>query len=62
MNESQKAELYGQLLNEHTRLHNKINEIKGQSIELNKSQMDEIKRFEMRQYQIMRHINEMMSR
>ena len=62
MNESQKAELYGQLLNGHTRLHKKINEIKGQSIELNKSQMDEIKRFEMRQYQIMRHINELMSR
>jgi hypothetical protein len=61
MNESQKAALYGQLLNEHTRLHNKINEIKGQNIELNKSQMDEIKRLEMRQLQIMNQIRVMMS-
>ena len=61
MNESQKAALYGQLLNEHTRLHNKINEIKCQNIELNKSQMDEIKRLEMRQLQIMNQIRVMMS-
>jgi hypothetical protein len=61
MNESQKAELYGQLLNEHTRLHNKINEIKGQSIDLNRSQLDEIKQLEMKQLHIMRQINMMMS-
>jgi hypothetical protein len=61
MNDSQKATLYGQLLNEHTRLHNKINEIKGQNIDLNKSQMDDIRKLEMRQLQIMNQIRLMMS-
>jgi hypothetical protein len=62
MNDNQKAILYGQLLNEHTRLHNKINEIKGQNIDLNKSQFDEIRKYEMRQNQIMRQINIMMTK
>jgi hypothetical protein len=61
MNDSQKATLYGQLLNEHTRLHNKINEIKGQNIDLNKSQMDDIKKLELKQLQIMNQIRLMMS-
>jgi hypothetical protein len=61
MNESQKAAFYGQLLNEHTRLHNQINEIKGQNIDLNKSQMDDIRKLEMRQLQIMKQIKQLMS-
>jgi hypothetical protein len=39
MNETQKAEIYGQLLNDHTRLHNQIQEIKGQNLELNQEQI-----------------------
>ena len=35
MTNEQKAQQYGQLLNEHTRLGNKIASIKGESIELN---------------------------
>ena len=38
MNDIQKANIYGQLLNEHTRLHNQINEIKGQNNDLSKGQ------------------------
>jgi len=62
MNESQKAALYGQLLNEHTRLHNKINEIKGQNIDLNRAQITEIVQLEARQRQIMQQINILMTR
>jgi len=62
MNESQKAALYGQLLNEHTRLHNKINEIKGQNIDLNRAQIAEIGQLEARQRQIMQQINILMTR
>jgi uncharacterized protein YdcH (DUF465 family) len=61
MTEQQKASLYGQLLNEHTRLHNKINEIKGQNIDLNQSQLSEIRKFESQQLQIMNQINVLMS-
>jgi hypothetical protein len=62
MTENQKASLYGQLLNEHTRLHNRINEIKGQNIDLNQTQINEIRRLESQQYQIMRQINVMMTK
>jgi len=62
MTEEQKAQIYGQLLNEHTRLHNKINEIKGQNIDLNKTQIQEIRSLEQQQFQIMRKINQLLSR
>lgn len=61
MTEQQKAVMYGQLLNEHTRLHNRINEIKGQNIDLNQSQISEIRKFESQQVQIIRKINTLMS-
>ena len=56
MTEQQKANLYGQLLNEHTRLHNRINEIKGQNLEPNQKQLQEIKKLESQQMDIMRKI------
>lgn len=56
MTEEQKANLYGQLLNEHTRLHNRINEIKGQSIDLNQKQLQDIKKLEFQQTDIMNKI------
>jgi hypothetical protein len=52
MNENQKAQKYGELLNEHTRVSNKIQEIKGQSIELSKQQELEIRQLQSRQVQI----------
>jgi len=61
MNEQQKADMYGQLLNEHTRLHNQINEIKGQNLELNQSQIQEVRNLEQAQLRIMQQINRLMS-
>jgi hypothetical protein len=61
MTNEQKAQQYGQLLNEHTKIGNKINEIKGQSIDLNRQQLDEIKRLESKQLLIMNFINRLMS-
>ncbi len=57
----QKAAIYGQLLNDHTRLHNQIQEIKGQSIDLNQKQLQEIKQLEQKQLFIMQQINRLMS-
>lgn len=61
MSAEQKAAIYGQLLNDHTRLHNKINEIKGQNIELNQKQIQEIRQLEQAQVIIMQKINRLMS-
>lgn len=61
ISEEQKASIYGQLLNEHTRLHNQINEIKGQNIELNQKQLQDIRNLEGKQRQIMQQINQLMS-
>jgi hypothetical protein len=57
----QKAQIYGQLLNDHTRLHNQINEIKGQNIELNQKQLMEVRQLEQKQLQIMQQIHRLMS-
>lgn len=61
MSAEQKAQIYGQLLNDHTRLHNQINEIKGQNIDLNQKQIMEIRQLEQRQLQIMQQIHRLMS-
>ena len=61
MTNEQKAQQYGQLLNEHTKIGNKINEIKGQSIDLNQSQLNEIGRLETQQIRIMNFINRLLS-
>jgi len=62
MTEQQKAAMYGQLLNEHTRLHNRINEIKGQNLELNQKQLIEVKKLENQQIDIMNKIRLLLSR
>ena len=61
MSAEQKAQIYGQLLNDHTRLHNQINEIKGQNIDLNPKQIQEIRQLEQRQIQIMQQIHRLLS-
>ena len=48
MNNSQKAEKYNQLMFEHTRIQNKISSIKGESINLDQRQLNEIKELENR--------------
>jgi|LakMenE01Jun11ns_1017448.scaffolds.fasta_scaffold8675131_2 hypothetical protein len=60
MNEQQKAEIYGNLLNEHTKCFNEINRIKAESLELNQEQKNRIQKFEQRQSQIMVEINKLM--
>jgi hypothetical protein len=60
MTNEQKAQQYGQLLNEHTRLGNKISSIKGESIELNQKQLNEIKSLESKQVQIMNSLQRLM--
>lgn len=61
MDNSQKAQMYGQLLNEHTRVANQISEIKSEHFEMNDEQMKRIKVLENKQVQIMLAINKLMS-
>lgn len=61
MTNEEKANLYGHLLNEHTKIGNRIQEIKGQSIDLNKSDIQKIKDLEAIQMKIMRDINRLFS-
>jgi len=62
MTEEQKAAAYGQLLNEHTRLHNRINEIKGQNLELTPKLLAEAKKLEQLQMDIMNKIKMLLTR
>ena len=57
MTEYQKADAYGQLLNEHTRIGNKVAEIKGQNIELTKEHQKQIEILQNKQIEIMNQIN-----
>ena len=61
MENSQKAQMYGQLLNEHTRVGNQISEIKAEHFEMNDEQMKRIKVLENKQVQIMLAIKKLMS-
>ena len=62
MTEQEKAMMYGHLLNEHTRLHNKINEIKGQNLDLTPKHQVEVKKLENQQLEIMRKIRMLFNR
>jgi hypothetical protein len=61
MNDEFKAQRYGELLNEHTRLSNEVSSVKGESIELSGEQKERIKKFQNRQVQIMNEINKLLS-
>lgn len=61
MTNEEKAQQYGQLLNQHTRIGNQISEIKGQNIELNKEQQLKIQQLQNQQLQIMNSINRLLS-
>jgi hypothetical protein len=60
MDNNRKAELYGQLLNEHTRLSNHISSIKGESLDLNENQRNEIHQLQQRQLFIMKQLESLM--
>lgn len=61
MNNEQKAQMYNQLLSEHTRIMNEISSIKGESIDLDNKQLMRIRQLEVRQQQIMSSIQQMMN-
>jgi hypothetical protein len=46
MNNEQKAEMYNQLMYEYTKTQNQISSIKGESINLNESQLRQIRELE----------------
>ena len=61
MTTEQKAQKYGELMNEHTKCFNQINSIKGESLELNQEQRLKIQKLEQRQNQIMQEVNRLLS-
>lgn len=61
MTTEQKGQIYGNLLNEHTKCFNQINSIKGESLELNREQRLRIQQLEQRQQQIMDEVNKLLS-
>ena len=48
MNNEQKAQKYNQLMYEYTRIQNQISSIKGESLELNEKQLNEVRDLESR--------------
>lgn len=56
MTEEQKAQTYGNLLNEHTKYFNQINRIKAESLDLNQEQRQKIYQLEEKQRKIMEQI------
>jgi hypothetical protein len=56
MTEEQKAQLYGSLLNEHTKYFNEINRNKADKLELNREQRFKIQELENRQKEIIEKI------
>jgi hypothetical protein len=53
MTEEQKAQIYGNLLNEHTKCFNEINLIKAENLELNREQILRVQQLEQKQIQLM---------
>ena len=60
MNNEQKAQEYNMLLSRFTQLGNRIQEIKGQDLELNQQQLQQIEKLQQEQQFIMSKINAMM--
>ena len=59
MNNEQKAEKYNQLLYEYTKVQNKISSIKGESLNLNQNQINEIKDLEKKLSFIMEYASKL---
>jgi len=53
MNNEEKAKVYNQLMFEYTKIQNRISSIKGESINLNQNQINEIRDLEGKLHQIM---------
>ena len=61
MDNNSKARIYGELLNEHTRIGNMISEINAQDFELNQDQRQQIRILKNRQIELMKSINKLFS-
>jgi hypothetical protein len=61
MDNNSKARIYGELLNEHTRIGNMISEINAQDFELNQDQRQQIRILQNRQIELMKSINKLFS-
>jgi hypothetical protein len=57
MNNEQKAQMYNQMMIEYTRLQNRVSSIKGESIDLNQKQLNEIQEIENRMRMIMSKVS-----
>ena len=53
MTQEEKAQVYGSLLNEHTKCFNEINRIKAENLELDKFQKQKIQQLEQKQLELM---------
>jgi hypothetical protein len=60
MRQEEKSQKYWSLLNQFDKIGNKIAEIKGQNIDLNQSQINEINMLKTKQNQIMKEVQQMM--
>lgn len=60
MRQEEKSQKYWMLLTQFDKIGNQIAEIKGQNLELNESQINEINRLKMKQNQIMTEVQQMM--
>ena len=61
MNQEQKAQFYNFLLNEHTKLSNKIEQIKAESVNLNSNQERRIQELQYKQNIIMKEVERLMT-
>jgi hypothetical protein len=57
MTNEQKAQMYNQLMFDYTRLQNQVSSIKGEAIDLNQKQLNEIREIENRMRMIMRKVS-----
>ena len=61
MTQEEKSRVYSALLFEHDKLTNRINSIKGESLEMNESQMSQIRKLQLRQSQVVEQMRNLMS-
>lgn len=61
MTQEQKSQMYTQLMTQHTRLDNQINEIKAEHFELNDEQMGRIRALQVKQGQIVYQMQQLMN-
>jgi hypothetical protein len=57
MTNEQKAQMYNQLIFDYTRLQNQVSSIKGEAIDLNQKQLNEIREIENRMRMIMSKVS-----